>query len=265
MSLFEHVFILGAQRCASTYLYHLLDEHPEIEMARPVRPEPKFFLIDSLFTQGIAGYYGQFFAGKPGAWWRGEKATSYIESETVAQRIAQTFPNATLLVLLRDPIERAISNYWFSVQNGVETLPLTEALVREAERRQQYDRQQFSTSPYAYLQRGRYSEYLMVYLRYFAPAQIKIVLYEQLVGSLDQVQALYHWLGVRADVIPASLHRLINESAREESELPEELCDALRRWFADSNQYLIEQFGLDLNCWPSWTMLSASTKDEASL
>jgi hypothetical protein len=43
----DHFFIVGAQRSGTTYLYHLLSEHPSINMATPVWPEPKFFLIDT--------------------------------------------------------------------------------------------------------------------------------------------------------------------------------------------------------------------------
>jgi hypothetical protein len=164
----DHFFIAGAQRSATTYLYHLLAEHPEIEMAQPVRPEPKFFLVDELFEHGLAYYRERFFPGKPGARLRGEKSTSYMESEIAAQRIARCFPESHILFLLRDPIERAISNYWFSVNNGLESLPLEEAFRREEERWQQYDRSRVSVSPYAYLRRGRYIDFIEVYERYFS-------------------------------------------------------------------------------------------------
>ena len=52
----NHFFIVGAQRCGTTYLYNLLDEHPEIEMAKPVKPEPKFFMKDDLFEKGLDFY-----------------------------------------------------------------------------------------------------------------------------------------------------------------------------------------------------------------
>jgi hypothetical protein len=85
----EHFFIIGAQRTGTTYLYHLLAEHPEIEMAQPLKPEPKYFLIDSLFAQGLETYQTRYFSGKSGVWLRGEKSTSYIESEKAAERDIQ--------------------------------------------------------------------------------------------------------------------------------------------------------------------------------
>ena len=86
--MFEHFFIAGAQRSGTSYLYHILAEHPEIEMAKPLRPEPKFFHVDALFERGLDYYRHHFFEGKAGAWLRGEKSTSYMESEKAAGRAA---------------------------------------------------------------------------------------------------------------------------------------------------------------------------------
>src|SRR6266576_1930600 len=105
----DHFVIVGAQRCGTTYLYRLLDEHPEIEMAKPLWPEPKFFLDDERYPLGLPYYESQFFS-EPETRVRGEKSTSYIESETAAQRIKATLPEAAVLVVLRDPVLRAISN-----------------------------------------------------------------------------------------------------------------------------------------------------------
>jgi hypothetical protein len=245
----DHFFIAGAQRSATTYLYHLLAEHPEIEMAQPVRPEPKFFLVDELFEHGLAYYRERFFPGKPGARLRGEKSTSYMESEIAAQRIAQCFPEARILFLLRDPIERAISNYWFSVNNGLESLPLEEAFRREEERWQQYDRSRVSVSPYAYLRRGRYIEFIEVYERYFPPAQLLVWLDERLVGDATAIRDLYAALGVSAEFLPSGLYRVVNESNKLLFTLSPALEADLVAYYADVNARLAQRFGLDLSCW----------------
>lgn len=245
----DHFFIVGAQRSSTTYLYRVLAEHPEIEMAQPVRPEPKFFSTDALFNQGLAHYREQFFSGKPGARLRGEKSTSYMESEIAAQRIAHCFPDARILFLLRDPIERAISNYWFSVNNGLEPLPLEEAFRREEERWQQYDHTRVSVSPYAYLRRGRYIDFIEVYERYFPPAQLMVLLNERLVGNATALRALYATLGVSSDFVPASLHRVINSGEKRSTALPPDLEANLIAFYGAANARLAQRFGLDLSCW----------------
>ncbi len=245
----EQFFIVGAQRSGTTYLYHLLAEHPEIEMAQPVRPEPKYFLTDACFEERLARYRERFYPGKPGARLRGEKSTSYIESEAAAQRIARCFPDACLLFVLRDPIERALSNYRFSVSNGLETLPLAEAFRREEERRLQYDPARVSVSPFDYLRRGRYIDFIEVYERYFPREQLVILLNERLSGNAEAFRALYARLGVSPDYTPAGLQRVYNESAECSGALSADLESDLVAYYAEANARLARRFGLDLTCW----------------
>ena len=245
----EHLFIVGAQRSATTYLHHLLAEHPEIEMARPVRPEPKFFLLDDLFERGLSHYHQAFWQGRTAARILGEKTTSYMESEKAAQRIAGSFPDARIIFLLRDPIERAVSHYWFSVQNGWETLPMSEAFLREDERWLDYDRQRVSASPYAYLHRGRYIEYIELYLRWFPTEQIKVLLQEQLTHSLDLTRDLYHFLGASRDFIPPVWGRRVNEGDSPRDPLPPDLERHLTEYFSEHNARLARFLGVELREW----------------
>jgi len=247
--MFEHFFIVGAQRSGTSYLYQLLAEHPEIEMAKPLRPEPKFILNNALFDRGLEYYEDHFFGGKGRAWLRGEKSTSYIESEKAAYRLARCFPTSKILFVLRDPVERAISNYWFSVNNGWETLPISEAFLREEKRRLEFDRKSVSASPYAYLKRGRYIEYISMYERYFPGESIKVLLFERLIGSLDLVRDLYVFLGAASDFIPLALHKIVNKGDRPDIPLRPELERYLIDYFAEFNTLLSEHLGLDLAEW----------------
>jgi hypothetical protein len=222
-------------------------------MAQPVRPEPKFFVTERLYEQGRRFYEESCFSGKPGARVRGEKSTTYMESPVAAERIVGWYPDATLIFVLRDPIERAISNYWFSVNNGLEDLPLEDAFRREDERWQSFNHSQLSTSPYAYLRRGRYIDCLDTYLRYFPAAQLRILLHERLVGNAGAIRELYRALHVAAEFVPPSLGRVINESTKGETGLSDELRTALVEYYAEPNARLAEQFGLDLSCWRSFS------------
>jgi hypothetical protein len=245
----EHFFIVGAQRSGTTYLYHLLAEHPEIEMAKPLRPEPKFFLLNDLFEQGLVYYEDHFFENKAGAWLRGEKSTSYIESEQAAQRIVGCFPETKILFLLRDPIERAISNYWLSVNSGLETMPMAEAFLHEAERRLNYNDEYISVSPYAYLKRGHYIDYISMYERHFPVESLRVMLYEQFVGSAAEVHDLYAFLGVDPDFMPSNLYQIINKGDKPDSTLSPKLEQYLVKHFAESNARLAEHVGLTLTEW----------------
>jgi hypothetical protein len=112
----EHLFIIGAQRCGTTYLYKVLDSHPEIYMAKPLRPEPKFFINDLEYSNGKLYYENKYFSSiDDSIKVLGEKGTSYIEHPDVSDRIKSFYPNAKIIVLLRNPVERAISNYFFFI------------------------------------------------------------------------------------------------------------------------------------------------------
>lgn len=244
----EHFFIVGAQRSGTTYLYHLLDHHPQIFMARPVQPEPKFFLLDQLYAQGLDYYYQAFFAGCEEGQILGEKSTSYIESEKAAQRIIQTFPDAKIIIVLRNPIRRAISNYWFSVNNGLETLPLPDAIYREDERREDYDHERISASPYAYMQRGRYIEYIKRYEKYIPAAQMKILLHEQLIADPAVTEDLLQFLGVSIDYVPPD-REVKNAAEKRTTAIPDDLLRYMEDFFAEPNTRLADYLKVDLSRW----------------
>jgi hypothetical protein len=245
----NHFFVIGAQRSGTTYLYHLLAEHPEIEMAQPHVPEPKFFLQDEKYQRGIAYYEAHYFAGKAGAWLKGEKTTSYIESTKAGQRLARHYPTSKIVILMRDPIQRAISNYWFSVKNGLESLPLEQALLADVSQRQNFDQRRISTNPFDYLRRGLYISFIETYDTLFPPSQIYGLLYEQLVGNLTQVQALYAFLGVATDFAPTQLNVVINEIPRKEKSVSPATWQYLVNYYAEANNHLAARFGFDLAQW----------------
>lgn len=244
----KHFFVVGAQRSGTTYLYHLLDSHPEIIMARPIQPEPKFFLYDRLYERGLDYYYQTFFPNADTRCTLGEKSTSYIESEKVAQRIMSTFPDAKIVMVLRDPVKRAISNYWFSVNNGLETLPLAEAIYQEDARREQYDHERISASPYAYMQRGRYMDYINLYEKYVPTNQLKVVIYEPLLKNPETLQDFLAFLGVSTDYTPPDKSAK-NASEKLTTEVPDDLRRYMQNYFADSNARLAAYLNVDLGQW----------------
>ncbi len=246
----EHFFIVGAQRSGTTYLYQILDEHPQIEMAKPVRPEPKFFLKPDLSAYTHADYLRLFFDPASTPLLRGEKTTSYIESENAARQIAAWFPTAKLIFVLREPIARALSNYHFSSKNGLETLSFEEAVRSEDQRREQYDRAQVSTSPFAYLKRGRYIDYIHLYLRYFDRGQMIFLIHEELTAQATAIRDLYARLGVDMAFTPPSLHRHINSGDDKVDDLlSPPLKDDLCAYFAEPTAQLEALLGRHITAW----------------
>ncbi|MCJ0826691.1 sulfotransferase [Luteimonas sp. 50] len=242
----RHFFIAGAQRCATTYLYRLFDQHPAITMASPVRPEPKYFIRSDAKDDADA-YRRQLFA-RASTSWLGEKSTSYMEYSSAAERIARVFPDAELFFVLRDPVERAISNYRFSVMNGLETLSLEDALDAEVERIGCIP-EGLSVSPFAYVGRGHYARQLDAWSARFPPERLHILTTERLVGDpANTLRDVFGMLGVDADVTLDSLDGAVNASKPTQG-VSATVRQRLRSAFEASNQRLSEDFGVSVEDW----------------
>src|SRR5215470_7742197 len=73
-------FIIGgAPRAGTTWLYELLDHHPDVHMAKPLNPEPKFFLRDDEYAKGLEYYSRKWFEDVEPSKVAGEKSTDYLE------------------------------------------------------------------------------------------------------------------------------------------------------------------------------------------
>jgi hypothetical protein len=242
----EHFFICGAQRSATTYLYRMLEQHPEIAMAKPVRPEPKYFIRPGA-RDDLDEYRAAYFAGSDARWF-GEKSTSYIERPEAAKRIARLLPGATLLFMLRDPVERAISNYRFSRANGLESLPLQEALDAEPARANGDATGRTSVSPFAYVARGRYIDYLEPWFAHFPAERIHLLVTEHVVGSREGLADVFARIGVDPAVPLAGVDERSNPAGAA-AEVGDDVRERLRAGFAASNLELQRRHGVDIGAW----------------
>ena len=154
-------------------------------MARPARPEPKVFLSDEVVEPGRAS--GTAAPGSRTPTDRdllGEKSTSYLESAEAAIRGCRAvLGDARIVVQLRDPVERAVSNWRFSRATAWRTArsPRRSTSNLDGPARA-WDPQRTSVSPYAYLERGRYAEQLGPWLDAF-PGLVRVQFLEDLVAD----------------------------------------------------------------------------------
>jgi hypothetical protein len=239
-----YLFVIGAQRCGTSLLRDVLDAHTDVEMARPFTPETKWFL-DPSRTPGVGAFVDALFDAARSPAWRGEKATSYIEHPEAADRIAAALPGARIVAVVREPVARAVSNYAFSLRNGVEDRPIDLALAPDVPRRA-WDPGRFSVSPFAYLERGRYVDHLQPWLERFGDA-VTVLLFEDLIEGRATRQ-LFASLGlsIPEPVVPPAR---VNASP-EPLEWPSQgVIDDLRDFFAGPNAALARLLGQDLSRW----------------
>jgi hypothetical protein len=241
----HHFLVVGGQRCATTYLHSLLEAHPEIAMARPARPEPKVFLADELLTRGADWYRETFFKHVTDETVLGEKSTSYLEDPAAADRARAVLGEITILALLRDPIERAISNWRFSTDNGFENRSLEDALRANLAGAAEWDAGRSSTSPFAYLERGRYAELLTPWFN-AQPGRVHVFFTEELVADPSVMAEVYRALGVDPLFEPADAGQPVNASLEPPTALPDDLRMALRSYYEPGDQALGELLGREL-------------------
>ncbi len=241
----RHLLVIGGQRCGTTHLGLLLDSHPEITMARPTRPEPKVFLSEEIAERGLDWYHDSYFAHATSEKLLGEKSTSYIEVPEAATRASALLGHAEIVVQLRDPIDRAVSNWRFSSKHGLEDRPLAAALEDNLAGPRDWDPASTSVSPFAYLERGRYVDYLAPWFANFAES-VHVTFLDEMVASPSSIRELYAALGVDAAHQPVQLHDLVNQSDGSPPRLGAELYERLREYYRDSDEQLRERLGREL-------------------
>jgi hypothetical protein len=236
------MFIVGAQRSGTTLLAETLDAHPDVSFAKPIRPEPKYLLKN---PPDLAAYEAKYFAQVPDSVLRAEKSTSYIEYPRVAEAIRDHFPGARCIVVLRDPVERAISNYWFSVENGFEKRPPEEALQPGAEDAAAVAG--VSASPFAYLQRGRYLGYLQAYADILGKGRLLVLQTEQLIHGGSSWRQVYEFLGLQVREPPGEMERA--NSVERERPVEQSTLERLATYYAPHNAELAAHYPIDLTLW----------------
>ncbi|MBC2934262.1 sulfotransferase domain-containing protein [Nocardioides sp. zg-1228] len=230
----RHLLVVGAQRCGTTYLATALDAHPDVAMARPSPPEPKVFCDAELSTRGAEWYDRTWFAHATDEDLLGDKSTSYLEDPRAPARAAAMLGEPHVVVLLRDPVRRAVSHWRLSTAHGIETRGLEEALLADLGDDQPWDRRRSSVSPFAYLRRGRYAEQLVPWTTAF-PATTHVLFLEELLADPAVLPALVGDLGLDPARTPPPAAGPVNASAGDRPDLDAGVSEALAGYFRESN------------------------------
>ena len=240
-----HVLVIGAQRSGSTYLSAALDAHPEITMARPARPEPKVFCDAEMSARGREWYHRTWFGHARDERLLGEKSTSYLEDPEAPARVADMLGEAHVVAVLRNPLQRAVSNWRLSTQHGLESRPLEDALIADLAGEQSWDRTITSVSPFAYLRRGRYVDHLAPWSFVF-PQTMHVLFLEDLLTDSAVLTDLLRDLGVDPDRAPAPPVGPVNESGGDVPALSSAFMGTVETYFEESNAALSAHLGRTL-------------------
>jgi len=188
---------VGAERCATTWCWYCLNEHPEICMTHP--KEVNYFNI--YYYRGETWYRGHFAHDNRKC--SGEMNPLYMYSPEVSGRIAHDYPDTKILVILRNPFDRAMDRLLLDLQNikgGIDGATLDQA--KELTGRQD-----------EYLKRSLYFQALKPYFDHFGREQILIFYYDDLEQDFRNfLRKLYISLNVDPTFLPPSADESINIS-----------------------------------------------------
>lgn len=248
----------GAQRCGTTSLFRALMAHPQV-----VRPtfHKGINYFDLNYYRGERWYRGHFpvraIGGRRAAGYGApavfEASGYYLYHPFAPARIARDLPGVKLIVMLRDPVERAFSAYKHELARGYETESFERALELEDERlRGEIDRlrddpryESFSHRHHSYRHRGQYAEQLARLLEFFPASQLHVIESESFFAApAAEYQRLVSFLGLAA-FQPASFDRY---NARPGTGLADATRDRLTEHYRPHDERLATLLGRK----PAW-------------
>ncbi len=188
-------FIVGAPKAGTTALYSTLARHPKIFL--PALKEPNYFSSADLLQDGL--YYRETIIttaedyerlyNKAGNRLKGDASVSYLYYPETARRIFEYNPQARIIIMLRHPVERAVSHYRMDRRLGYVNRPLEEIFEKGPADCRSFFQQYFLL--------GLYSNQIDRYLKTFGNHQVKIIFFEQLKDDFQSVvQETINFLGL---------------------------------------------------------------------
>ncbi|WP_426170210.1 sulfotransferase [Sandarakinorhabdus sp. DWP1-3-1] len=186
--------IIGAAKAATTWIVHQLQQHPDVFLPGP---EPHYF--SSAFDLG-PDWYAAWFAAAGRGQLVGEKSADYLAHPEAPARIAAMLPDVKLVVQLRNPIERAYSDYCMFYRRGMVDKPPESYLRHDA------------TLP-RFLEDGLYHRHLARWLEVFPRDRIALILHEDIRAQPETVIAMVsRHLGIAPRIAEQEVVARVNDS-----------------------------------------------------
>ncbi len=197
-------FVIGAMKAATTWLQAQMSQHPDIFVPEI---EPHYFTREH--DRGIQWYRDLFPAHKAAGTLWGEKTADYLATPEAAQRISKTYPDAKLIVQLRNPVDRAYADYKMLFRRGtVKGLP------------QEYMTSLNSEQP-RFLNNGLYAAHLRRWMELFPAENLLVFTFEDVRDYPSQTLArVFNHLGTQVHHDPEAVKRKYNDSSKELLPLP---------------------------------------------
>jgi hypothetical protein len=251
------VLVIGGQRCGTSSLYKYLGRHPNIVPS--LRKEVDYLTFE--YWRGEDWYRGHFplttrraLAARAGrAFVTFEATPDYLFDPRAPVRAKELLPEAKLIALLRNPAERAVSQYHHNRRLEHEPLDLLEALQAEGERLDG-EMERLEADPryralplrrYAYVGRGLYAEQLARWLEVYPREQLLVVRFDALIQQpVETLARIQEFIGVPGWQPPEFRNHSYTASGTSSYAPPsDEVYEFLARRFSEPNERLVEMLG----------------------
>lgn len=266
---FPSFFLVGAAKSGTTSLHVYLDQHPDIFMCKPKEP----FFFEAEYDRGPEYYYRRYFGGWKGQREVGESRHRNLYLPYVPARIHQYNPEARIIALLRNPVERAISHWWHRMRGGFdrhahskESLALFDALQADLERIRNgatvstpEEIAHYSSNAgdegqddhRTYLDSGYYLEQLQRYEALFGRSKMHVVLADDLFQDpAKTMEGIFTFLHVEPSVAAQQKYEVFNDSpVGKDQQVTPEVWQWLVDHYKPYNQALEGYLGRSLDMW----------------
>lgn len=201
--------IVGAQKAGTTTMFNMLSRHPAV--ANPLNKEMHYF--DRRDIRSSWEYRRHFPISSQKI--TGEATPSYLFYPGVAEQVRQELPDTKIVVVLRNPVDRAYSHYCMRQTRGKELLSFEDAIDAEQERlsealesfQHQPDAHGAELLAHSYVARGLYATQLTDWYRQFPTERVFVMCYERFINDLDkEFGSLCHFLGIAREIGVEQIH-----------------------------------------------------------
>lgn len=223
---------VGVQKAGTTWWYHLITRHPDVVTRGHPKELHYFSRFEEDFDDAAAREYSRWFPRRPGKI-TGEWTPGYMHWDRATEWLRKAAPDARILVMLRDPVERYRSGMAMFVPRGY---PNVEPDARE---------------------RGMYATQIERLLEYFPREQILVLQYESCVrDAARELRRTYRFLGLTENFLPRLITRRINISVHDYPVGPELRNDLVCLYEPEIARLKELVPEIDVAAWPSFRHLA---------
>ena len=192
----------GAPKSGTTTLYDILKNHPDIYLS--AYKEPYFFNNDEYYKNGIEWYSKTFFNDYTGQKIIGDFTPNYLTTDGVPEKIESTLgKEVKFLFILRNPVDRAYSQFLHNKRDQKEPLIFEKALDEEKDRIDTYKKENNSVyvMKYGYVQQSLYADRINKYIDIFGKERVLVLIFEEVFKDIEKyISSILDFLNLNQEV-----------------------------------------------------------------